>query len=160
MPVLWSAKPVATWYLKTIGLCTMCGCRSGVADDSFPLESDTVSLGIKFLTVWRVMVPWIFWGLSSPLVVLDSPWRWRYYAPFKCWDPLVLRCGITSTGPKVLYHPRRLQSLIVSLLGDANLFQSVLTYKRTVPNIWDRTCHKWNILFGTVLLMYIRTISM
>jgi hypothetical protein len=102
----------------------------------------------------------IFWGLSSPLVVLDSPWRWRYYDPFKCWDLLVLRCGITSTGPKVLYHPRKLQSLIVSLLGDANLFQSVLTYKRTVPNIWDRTCHKWNILFGTVLLMYIRTISM
>jgi hypothetical protein len=46
-----TAKLVATLYLKTIGLCTICGCHSGVADDSFPLESDTVSLGIKFLTV-------------------------------------------------------------------------------------------------------------
>ena len=63
----------------------------------------------------------IFWGLSSP-VVLDPPWRWRHYYPFKCWDLLVLRYGIiywswgvvshllvlrygiTSTGPKVWYH--------------------------------------------------------
>jgi len=45
-----TAKPVATSYLKTIGLCTICGSRSGVPDDSFPLGSDTVSLGIKFLT--------------------------------------------------------------------------------------------------------------
>ena len=45
-----TAKPVVTSYLKTISLCTICGSRSGVADDSFPLHSDTVSLGIKFLT--------------------------------------------------------------------------------------------------------------
>jgi len=45
-----TAKPVATSYLKTISLCTICGYRIGFADDSFPLGSDTVSLGIKFLT--------------------------------------------------------------------------------------------------------------
>jgi len=43
-----TAEPVATLYLKTISLCTICGSRS-VAVDSFPLGSDTVSLGIKFL---------------------------------------------------------------------------------------------------------------
>jgi hypothetical protein len=39
-----TTKPVATLYLKTIGLCTICGSRSGVADDSFPLGSDTYHL--------------------------------------------------------------------------------------------------------------------
>jgi hypothetical protein len=38
-----TAKSVATSYLKNISLCTICGSRSGVADDSFPLGSDTIT---------------------------------------------------------------------------------------------------------------------